>query len=90
MSQGTLSFNYKLQNSFEGSTQFAGLAPFIDLIFASDLHRSIQKHICARTDTQGYTDCQMLFSLLESTKFLAPGTINLKAILKPRSISMCC
>ena len=64
MSQGTLSFNYKLQNSFEGSTQFAGLAPFIDLIFSSDLHRSIQKHICARTDTQGYTDCQMLFSLI--------------------------
>jgi hypothetical protein len=64
MSQGTLSFNYKLQNSFEGSTQFAGLAPFIDLIFASGLHRSIDKHICARTDTQGYTDCQMLLSLI--------------------------
>ena len=64
MAQGTLSFKYQLENYFEGSTQFAGLGAFIDLIVASQLHRSIEKHICARTDTQGYTDVQMILSLI--------------------------
>lgn len=64
VTQGTLSFKYDVQKKFKGTTQFAGLAIFVEFIFVTGLHKSIQKHICARTNTQGYTDFQMIFSLL--------------------------
>lgn len=64
LTQGVLPFQYQVAKKLGGITSFAGLGPYLDLIYHSGLVQSIQRHIHARLGEQGWTDFQMIRSLI--------------------------
>lgn len=64
MTQGVLSFQYKEDKILPGLTNFGGIGPYLDLAFKLNLPKSIDKHIHLRTGGQGWTDRQIILSLI--------------------------
>ena len=64
MSQGVLSFQYEEEKKSHGQTGLAGLPVYLDLTHRMGLRDSIDNHIGARANGQGWTDSEMLLSLL--------------------------
>ncbi len=64
MAQGCLSYQYQLPKKLKSLTKFAGIGPYLDLIYQSGLIDSVCRHLKVRTDTQGWTDAQFILSLL--------------------------
>lgn len=64
MSQGPLPFHYEADKSDSTATALAGLPIFLDMAVAAGLPDSIRRHVRAREGTRGWTDVQMIFSLL--------------------------
>lgn len=60
----SLPYQYSGEKMSRELTQYAGVFPFLDLIYKSGLLDSIAKHVKVRTDTQGYTAPQMLLTCL--------------------------
>ncbi|MBW2544829.1 MAG: IS1380 family transposase [Deltaproteobacteria bacterium] len=64
MSQGILPFKYETEKNTTGMTALAGLPTYLDLIQATGLSKSIEKHLKVRKGGQGWTDSQMVLSLV--------------------------
>jgi len=64
MSQGVLPFKYELEEGQSGMTGLGGLPVYMDMIHRAGLVESITSHIGLRTDSQGWTDSQVVLSLL--------------------------
>jgi hypothetical protein len=64
MAQGVLPFKYEAEKKTTGMTALAGLPAYLDLAKVIGLSRSIQKHLKIRTGSQGWTDSQMVLSLI--------------------------
>ena len=64
MPQGILPFKYEAENSQTGMTALGGLPAYLDLAHAAGLSRSVEKHLGARSGTQGWTDAQMVTALV--------------------------
>lgn len=64
MSQETLPFKYEADGKDEGITALGGLPLYLDLAHAVGLTKSVRKHIRVRGDTQGWTDTQVIISLI--------------------------
>ncbi|MCW8965753.1 MAG: IS1380 family transposase [Candidatus Pacearchaeota archaeon] len=64
MSQGVLPFKYEKEKTQTGMTALAGLPVYLDLAKVIGLSKSIQRHIKIRENSQGWTDAQMLLSLV--------------------------
>jgi len=64
MPQGVLSFKYEKEKTQTGMTALAGLPVYLDLAKVIGLSKSIQKHVKIRRNSQGWTDAQMLLSLV--------------------------
>jgi len=64
MAQGILPFKYESEKSTTGMTARAGLPVYLDLAEVLGLSKSIQKHLKIRENGQGWTDSQMVFSLV--------------------------
>lgn len=64
MPQGTLSYQYQVLNNSSQLTQYAGLALYLDFIYASGLLYKIQSCLHVRTGQQGWTDAQIILCLL--------------------------
>jgi hypothetical protein len=64
VAQGVLPFQYKMEDSSAGMTALAGLPNYLELAFIIGLRESIDKHVQARSGTQGYTDAQMVIALI--------------------------
>ena len=64
MPKKCLSYQYSGEKNSRELTQYAGVFPFLDLVYESGLLGSIEKHIHVRTDTQGYTASQMILTCL--------------------------
>ncbi len=64
MPQGSLSYQYKMLTSSTHLTNHAGLALYLDLIYASGLLHEIQSCLQVRTGQQGWTDAQIILTLL--------------------------
>ena len=62
MPQGILPYKYEQEKTDAGMTALAGLPVYLDLAFALGLGESIATHL--HTKTQGWTDEQMILSLL--------------------------
>jgi hypothetical protein len=62
MPQGILPYKYEEEKSVSGMTSYAGLPIYLDLAVVLNLGESISTHL--HTKTQGWTDEQMLFSLI--------------------------
>ena len=64
MQQGTLPFHYAEENESTGMTALSGLAAYLDLAGAARLGESVRRHVGVREGTQGWTDAQMVMSLV--------------------------
>lgn len=64
MSQKTLPFKYEGAKRESGVTSLGGLALYSGLAHIMDLSGSVRNHIRVRQDTQGWTDSQMIMSLI--------------------------
>jgi hypothetical protein len=64
MAQGILPFKYEVEKQESGMTALGGLATYLDLAHASGLWRSIDRHIKVRAGEQGWTDSEVVMSLI--------------------------
>ena len=64
MSQGILPFQYEEEKKSLGQTGLAGLPVYLDLMYRMGLCESIENHIGARGNGQGWTDSEMVFGLV--------------------------
>jgi len=64
MTQGVLPFKYEEEKTQSGMTALAGLPIYLDLAQVIGLSKSIQKHIKVKENSQGWTDSQMVMSLV--------------------------
>ena len=63
MAQGILSFKYAKEKNIE-ITALAGLPLYLDIAVGIRLSRSIQKHLKIKAEGQGWTDSQIVLSLI--------------------------
>ena len=64
MAQGELPFKYEEEKKTTGMTALAGLPVYLDLAQKTGLRESIQKHLKVREGSQGWTDSQIMISLI--------------------------
>ncbi|ACN15699.1 hypothetical protein HRM2_26050 [Desulforapulum autotrophicum HRM2] len=64
MTQGVLLFKYEEEKTQTGMTALAGLPVYLDLAKVIGLSKSIQKHLKVRKNSQGWTDSQIVLSLV--------------------------
>jgi hypothetical protein len=64
MAQGILPFKYEAEKEATGMTALAGLPIYLDLAKVVGLSKSIQKHLKVREGGQGWTDSQMVLSIV--------------------------
>jgi len=64
MSQGVLPFQYEEEKSSTGMTALAGLPSYLELARVAGLAKSIERHVRLREEGQGWSDSQMVTSLV--------------------------
>jgi hypothetical protein len=64
MAQKVLPYEYEIEDGKSGLTSVGGLPTYLDLASASGLVRSIDKHLRIRIGEQGWTDRQIVLSLI--------------------------
>lgn len=64
MTHGMLPFKYEEEKTQTGMTALAGLPVYMDLANVIGLSKSIKKHLKIRENSQGWTDSQMVLSLV--------------------------
>ena len=64
MTQGVLPFKYEEEKTQTGMTALAGLPVYLDLAKVIGLSKSIGKYLKVRENSQGWTDSQMILSLV--------------------------
>ena len=64
MRQGLYPFQYEPESGEQVLTKIAGLPPYVEFAEASGLLASIEKYLHVRTQTTGWTDSQVVLSLL--------------------------
>ena len=64
MSQGVLPFQYEEEKSESGLTGLSGLPLYLDLLHQMGLRESIESNIGVRAEGQGWTDSEIILSLI--------------------------
>jgi hypothetical protein len=64
MAQGILKYEYEIEEGKAGLTTFSGLPPYIGLAAAAGFLNSIDRHLEIRAGEQGWTDRQLVLSLV--------------------------
>ena len=64
MPQGVLPFQYARERSSTGMTAMAGLGIYLDMMQVSGLCESVRRHIGLKEKSQGWSDVQMITSLM--------------------------
>lgn len=64
MTQGELGFKYEEDKSKAGMTGVGGLGLYLDLASRSGLVGSIEREVCARRGGQGWTDAEVVLSVV--------------------------
>ena len=64
MAQGVLSFKYEEASGHKGMTALAGLPIYLDLAAVVGVGASVNRHVRVRRGAQGWSDVQMLTSLI--------------------------
>ena len=64
MKQGVLPFQYEEEKSSTGMTALSGLPAYLELAHAAGLRSSLERHVGLRRCGQGWTDIQVLTSLI--------------------------
>ena len=64
MKQGLLAFQYEQEKGSTGMTGLSGLMTYLELMQAAGLRSSVERHVRLRERGQGWTDSQMIISLM--------------------------
>src|SRR3990172_7515933 len=64
MTQGVLSFQYEEEKLGSGATSLSGLPVYLDFAHVAGLRESIRRHVRVREGSQGWTDEQLIVSLM--------------------------
>jgi hypothetical protein len=64
MAQRALPYEYEIEEGKSGLTAMGGLLTYLDLASATGLMKAIDRHLKVRTGDQGWTDRQMVMSLV--------------------------
>jgi hypothetical protein len=64
MTQGELGFKYEEDKQGEGMTGMAGIGAYFDVACRSGMIRSIERHVKARRGGQGWSDVEVVLSLM--------------------------
>ncbi len=64
MAQSALPYEYEIEEGKAGLTAFGGLPTYLELVSATGFQQSIDKHLDIRSGGQGWTDRQMILSLV--------------------------
>ncbi len=64
MAQRVLPYEYEIEGGKSGQTSMGGLPTYVDLAYTSGLAKSIERHLRIRTGDQGWTDRQIILSLI--------------------------
>ena len=64
MRQGVLSFQYASEKSTTGMTALSGLMTYLELMQVAGLRSSVERHVGLRECGQGWTDSQIITSLI--------------------------
>ena len=64
MKQGLLAFQYEQEKGSTGMTGLSGLLTYVELMHAAGLRSSVERHVRLRECGQGWTDSQMIISLM--------------------------
>ena len=64
MAQGALPFKYEEQLKGGGMTALAGLPVYLDLAHVMGVSKSVEKHLSVRASSRGWTDAQVVTSLV--------------------------
>lgn len=64
MAQGILPFKYEKERQKSDMTAFGGLPTYLDLAQVVGLSKSVERHLGVRTNSQGWTDSQVVMSLI--------------------------
>ena len=64
MSQRALPFQYAEESTSTGMTSLSGLPAYVDMAEVSGLVESVRTHMIVREGGQGWTDAQMVMSLI--------------------------
>ena len=64
MEQGLLPFQYEQEKGSTGMTGLSGLMTYVELTQAAGLRSSVERHVRLRERGQGWTDSQMIISLM--------------------------
>ena len=64
MKQGLLAFQYEQEKGSMGMTGLSGLMTYVELMQAAGLRSSVESHVRLRERGQGWTDSQMIISLM--------------------------
>lgn len=64
MRQGVLPFQYAEEKSLPSVTALSGLVTYLELMYAAGLRSSVERHVGLREFGQGWTDSQMVNSLV--------------------------
>jgi len=64
MAQGVLPFKYEAEKATTGMTALGGLPIYLDLAKVIGLSKSIRKHLKVRDGSQGWTDIQVVLSIV--------------------------
>jgi len=64
VSQGALPFKFEAESRRSGMTALAGLPLYLDLARVAELSKSIDRNVSIRSESQGWTDSQMVLSLI--------------------------
>lgn len=64
MAQGVLKFKYEEEKKSSGMTALAGLPVYLDFSYISGLYDSIRKQVNVRENAQGWSDLEVLSSLI--------------------------
>ncbi|MFQ5874941.1 MAG: IS1380 family transposase [Dehalococcoidia bacterium] len=64
MKQGVLPFQYEQEKTSTGMTALGGLPAYLDLAHAAGLSKAVQRHVRLREGRQGWSDSQVINSLV--------------------------
>ena len=64
MPQGILPFKYEMDLGESGLTGLGGLLTYLDFAQVMGLSRAVEEHVGVRTKGQGWTDSEMVMSLV--------------------------
>src|SRR3990170_1311778 len=81
MAQGVLSFQYEEEKLESGATSLSGLPVYLDFAHVAGLRESIRRHVRVREGTQGWTDEQLIVSLIQTRKIEKTATLDMDATL---------